>query len=287
MIQLRCPDDGCVVDVADMLGATVYCPHCQRALDVDAHHHHVQADPPVLSLSLGSEAGAEPSKPAGPEDGLYAGMPPLAIMLGVREGRGPHWKDEHGLRKEMTANDWKALAAFEKVLEAAGALKASLWFGGSVAFLTLLIWSTDSTSRGVMGSLGSGRLTMNLATAALFAIGFAVMMAGGHRLRRVRIGPLVELATLAAFGVALVFVANVAHSVLLLVREPHTESVASLALPMLPFQVVAAFSAVWASLLIQRALVHVQSADIRSRLVEALECLEQWNRRHKWARREN
>jgi hypothetical protein len=199
-------------------------------------------------------------------------MPPLAAMLAIREGHGSRWKDDHGLRKEMTAIDWKALDAFERVLNATAAVKTSLWFGAFVACLTVLLWSLDTSSPALLV------LYMRLGTLVSFNAGLAIMAVGGWRLRRVRLGTIVDLTPWATFGVAVVFLGNAVLSMLIAVKTPYTASIAGLALPAIPFQVLAACSAVWASWLIQRALPRVRPADIQSRLVDAIDFLEYWER---------
>src|SRR3954465_14636193 len=91
-VRLRCPNDGCTVEVADgLVGAGVRCPLCQQFLPAAPY------DPKVGDLELpptkpaGAPAAAQqpaPTKPAPPEKRLYAGLPPLAVLFGVRQGHG-------------------------------------------------------------------------------------------------------------------------------------------------------------------------------------------------------
>src|SRR5437763_553077 len=116
MIRLRCPHHGCPIDVADdMLGARIRCPHCEELLFVEPPNHE-PADSP-------------PADPPPASHGIAEGMPPLAAMLGIREGRGAHWGESRAVRANMTDAYWQALAAFEKLLDAAAALQRAIGFG--------------------------------------------------------------------------------------------------------------------------------------------------------------
>ena len=112
MLRLRCPHQGCAIEVADdMVGARIRCPHCAQLLFVNPE--------PQQSTDV----------TATPEHRLYAGLPPLAVMLGVREGRGPA-RDDHGAAgAQMTDADWKALALpWKEVIREAGLpLSCSYW----------------------------------------------------------------------------------------------------------------------------------------------------------------
>jgi len=102
-------------------------------------------------------------------------MPPLALMLAMRAGRGPAWKDDGAVRAEMTDDDWKALALFEKVLWATASLTTSLWFGITVLVFTALIWAAAAQASTSPSVPAAGRVSSQIATLVLLSLGFILM----------------------------------------------------------------------------------------------------------------
>src|SRR5258708_34980971 len=143
-MRLRCPHNGCSIEVADdMVGARICCPTCEQLLFADRQYLEGAAGPiGAENTTLAADLEQKPgfSEPARPEGRLYAGMPPLAQMLAIREGRGSAW-DAGAIRAEMTGDDWKALALFEKVLRATASLRTALLFGVTALVFTALIWA--------------------------------------------------------------------------------------------------------------------------------------------------
>jgi hypothetical protein len=259
-MRLRCPHHGCPIDVADdMLGARIRCPHCEELLFVDPRYQE------------GAPAAPEPKppEPAGPEHRLYAGMPPLAVMLAIRAGRAPDALDRHA---EMTADDWQALAAFEKVVRAAVGLKTSLVCGVIALVLTVPSWlaieQDNATTPFSLGRLGS-----RVATAVLLIAAFFLLDEGRRRLERLQLGAVVGLAAWIALGVSLVFAVNLLLILPRLAAAGDPSLVVLLVLA-IPFQLIAAFDAGKTSLWVRRSLRAVRPPDILHRLTEALRYLQ-------------
>jgi hypothetical protein len=278
MVRLRCPHDGCTIEVADDLaGAQVRCPQCEQFLLVEPPF----PEGPKLELPPKKPAGAPaPEKPAGParpgpvEKRLHAGLPPLAVLLGVREGRGGFGPDALAAPAEMTEEDWKALDAFEKVLLATASLRTSLWYGVIGVLLTGVVWLGVATGSAGEPVFSPGRLASGFAFLFLFASGFVCMEAGRRHLERLRVGPAVDLAALAACGVALAFVAGAGLYLLPLFGGTPEAVPVVMAVLAMPFQVLGAFSAGQSSLRAYQALTQVRAPGILPRLTEALEYLE-------------
>jgi hypothetical protein len=263
MIHLRCPHHGCPIDVADdMLGARIRCPHCSQLLFVEPEDQEA-ADPPPVSHEIAE------------------GMPPLAAMLGIREGRGARFGESRAVHANMTNADWQALVAFEKLLDAAGALQAAIGFGIAVALLTLFSWwAAAATADSAAGQVTAGCMISRSATLLLLAVGFVLMALGRRWLRRVRLGARASAAALAALAVAAVFVANALVIVEMLLDSGSAREPAGPALLLMPLQLAAAILAVRACLWTRRAQLQASLYTIRHRLIAALEYLD-------WVEREN
>jgi hypothetical protein len=103
VLRLRCPNQGCLLELPDeMMGQRARCPHCEQFLVVESRllvETGVSASP-LPSFDLGPKekrAGAA----AGNDTSVYAGLPPLAVMLGIRKGRGRDWQGDAALRAQM------------------------------------------------------------------------------------------------------------------------------------------------------------------------------------------
>jgi hypothetical protein len=252
MIRLRCPHHGCPIEVADdMLGARIRCPHCSQLLFVEPENQGPAEPPPV-------------------SHGVAEGMPPLAAMLGIREGRGARFGESRAVHANMTNVDWQALAAFEKLLDAAAALQRAIGFGIVAALLCLLIWSAAAETASWSAPRPNyliGRST----TLLMLAAGFLLMAMGRYLLVRVRIGAWATTAALAALAVAVVFPADVLLNLLLLAGADYPGVLAILAIAL---QLPAAFFAARACFLTRRAQLQASPYSIRHRLIEALEYLD-------------
>ncbi len=259
MIRLRCPHHGCPIDVADdMLGARIRCPHCAQLLFVEAQNEE-PSDPP-------------PDAP----HAVAAGMPPLAAMLGIREGHGRHWGDAGPARANMTDLDWRALAAFEKVLYAVGALWAAIGFGIATALLTmLLLWIASTQVQSSDTPLMAGPFIFRLAVLLMLGTCFALMALGRHRLYRMRLGAPVTIASLAALAVAVVYglYALTTAQALFNAGDHLHPPVVPMVLA-IPLQLVGAFFAGRACFLVQRAHEQASPHAIRNRLIAALDYLD-------------
>ncbi len=274
-MRLRCPHQGCSINVADdLVGARIRCPHCEQFLVVDPRYQEAaceQVQPGMPSLSLGPEP--RPAEPANPEHRVHAGLPPLSVMLAVRAGRAPAWKDDGTVSAEMTADDWTALAAFEKVLYAIAALQTSLWVGIATATSTLLLALV--AAQGSSEGTSLSRDLFVIATAVFFSAGFLCMETGRRRFKRLQIGAAVELAAWASLAVALAFTMNPALALLRCYGERYGPAPSDVVLACAaPLYLTAAIAATIASVRVRRALNRVSPSAILHRLTEALQYLE-------------
>jgi hypothetical protein len=260
-MRLRCPNQGCLIEVPDdMLGARMRCPQCGQLFFADARDREDASPPPA------------PPGPVASEHRLHEGLPPLAKMLAVRAGRGPAWPDDRALRAEMTPDDWRALAAFEKVVAAVHWLQLSLRAGVAVAVVAVLLCVAGVQGRGSESEAFQSRLIAQLAALALLGPAFLLMAVGWRRLARLRIGTLVQLASWAVFGVALVFAVSAAVTLRTLLDDRYHQRGPELLAT--PFQLSTAVLAGLTGLWVRRALKQVRPPEILGRLVEALSYLE-------------
>jgi hypothetical protein len=173
----------------------------------------------------------------------------------------------------LTENDWLALAAFEKVMEACVQVNSSLRHGIGVVCLTLLFWWADALTTPTTSVPTPSPWTSRIATLALLFTGFLAIQMGRRRLERVRLGTVTERAVWAALAVALVFAVNVVLNLAQFYRG-HT----SFLLLAIPWQLFAAFHAARVFRLLRAAQAAVSPPTIRQPLVEALEFLDDWTR---------
>jgi hypothetical protein len=269
MIRMRCPHQGCPINVADELaGKRIRCPHCEQFLVVDAADRRgaseqIQAVPPTPPLELEPRPSRPRPDPA--EDRLYEGLPPLSVMLALREGRGPRWKDDRELRDQMTPDDWKALDAFETVLIACASLSRSIWFVMIAALVTVLF--------PVALDLERYFAVCAVLTPSVFGIGCLLMNMSRWRLRRLQSGVLVGLAKWAALGIALWFFVYLALSLPIRDRDRY-EPAWILMVFAATLQGIAAVSAVNSILWVRRAQEQLGPPAILQRLRAALVHLE-------------
>jgi hypothetical protein len=265
-MRLRCPHHGCLIEVEDdMLGARIRCPQCGELLFVEAAYRDDADAPAVPAPSPDPEA--EPEKADDLEDRLYAGVPPLSLMLAIREGRGPGRRDEEIIRRRMTPEDWEALAAFETVLHAVAALKLALVCGGIAAGLTVAVWLAFNAA---YAEPPPGRVFSRLVTFVVLAGGLILLYQGRDALRRVQPDAWVGRAAWAALGVGVTCLANVALNAFVLVDGRHAEGLVCLVFLATPFQLAAAATAVLAAWRVPPAQERIRPPDIQQRLTEAL-----------------
>lgn len=258
MIYLRCPHHGCPIEVADdMLGARIRCPHCAQLLFVEPQ------DQP---------AGDTPPQPTA--QGVHAGMPPLAAMLGIREGRGSAWGEPRAVRANMTDLDWQALAAFEQVVHAVVAVRTAIGFGVVAAAITGLFWLAATQATSWDTEFATARLVSRLVSLIIVAISLALMAIGGRRLGRVRLGMAVGTAVVATLAIALVFAVNVLLILQALWHSDYRDGGVCPVILVIAFLLIAASFAGRAFLLMQRARTRVSPHAIRHRLTEALDYLD-------------
>ena len=243
-----------------MLGARIRCPHCAKLLFVEQEHFEV----------YGSAAAETPGRA---EQGVAAGLPPLSVMLGIREGRVP-WADDAELRARMTDEDWAALDAFEAMLRAVAAGRVLLWLGLPVAALTAVFWLVP-TERWDGGGLPFG-LAMALRLSFLAAVGAGAVLVpiAVQNLRALQVGASLAAGQWGAVGLALGLVANAGLNVVLANGYDPSAS-AACAFALVPFQAITAVSAVRAALLLRRARALLEAPGVLPRLSDALEHLRE------------
>lgn len=273
-MRLRCPHNGCSIEIADdMVGARIRCPKYEQLLFVDRQYLEGAAGPIGAESTPDREQKPRPGKSARPEASLYAGMPPLALMLAIREGRGSAW-DAGAIRAEMTDDDWKALAMFEKVLWATASLTTSLWFGITVLVFTVLIWMATAQASTSTSAPAADSASSQIATLVLLSVGFIVMGLSRARIKSLQMGASVEMAAWAALGVALVFAVNGVLTLILLFDDRRDEAFMYAGGIALPFHLIAAIVAGRTGMLVLRSLAQIGPSEILQRLTAALKYLE-------------
>jgi hypothetical protein len=262
-MRIRCPHHGCSIEVEDdMLGARIRCPQCGELLFVEAAYRDDAEAPAVPVPASDPETG-----PDDLENRLYAGVPPLSLMLAIREGRGPGRRDEEIIRRRMTPEDWEALAAFEAVLHAAAALKHALVCGGIAAGLTVAVWLAFNTA---YAEPAPGRVFNRLVTFVMLAGGLILMYQGRDALRRLQPDARVGRAAWVAVAVGMTCLANVAVNAFVLVGGRHDQGLVCLVFLATPFQLAAAATAAVVAWRVPPAEEKLRPPDIRQRLTEAL-----------------
>ncbi len=120
-MRIRCPHHNCSLDLPnEVLGRSVRCTQCDGEFIVGAQHRDLTLDDCAASAFPFEE-------PTPIEHRLYDGLPPLSVMMAIRAGRP---LDDRAAAA-MTADDWKALSAFESVLWAVAHINSFLWLGGA------------------------------------------------------------------------------------------------------------------------------------------------------------
>lgn len=275
MLRLRCPHHGCSIDVADdKIGEWMRCPQCQQLLIVDPKHiEHPTAQPEAPDLALHAGSKRPPDKPDQGENRLYAGLPPLAVMLGIRQGRGANWKDVPAVHAQMTVADWAALAAFEKVIGAVRSLKMAVMNGVGVMAITAMLWWAAAQISADESAFIAKHWSVWILTLALLTAGFVLMSVAARRLPELKIGAIVEMATWSAAGVAFIFVVQAARNLLALWGNASDRTPFAFALLAIPIQLIAVYSAVSAGLWVRHAQKQVRPAAVWQLLTEALRLL--------------
>ncbi len=114
---VRCQKGNHMVQVPDdFVGAHFVCPTCQCSISLDRQGSIQATSPPPKSR-----------EPKNLEEQIYDGLPPLAVMMAARRKPGHAYDDDDPNQKfQMTEDDWKALAAFEAMLGAAGTVREAV-----------------------------------------------------------------------------------------------------------------------------------------------------------------
>jgi hypothetical protein len=274
-MRLRCPNQGCSIEVPDdMIGTRIRCPHCDQFLLADLRYREEDSQR-YQHLSLDPPSKSGHGEPAQLEHGLREGLPPLALMLAVRAGKGASWTEPRGLRKEMTDLDWKALAAFEQIVLGSISLTRSLGLGTAASVFTVLITAGAELAQDASPGAPpvSGWLWRSIGSLVLLGAGLFFMLLGAHQLPRLRIGVITTLAAWSALAVALVLSANALSNLLLFFRHGYAKGFC-LALLAIPLPLIAAAAALRASLRVQRSVDEVSRQAILSRLTEAMKFLD-------------
>lgn len=261
MLHLRCPHHGCPIEVEeDMLGARIRCPHCDKLLFVEPEH-------------LEGDGAAATEGPGRGEHGVHEGLPPLSVMLGIREGRVP-WADDAELRARMTDEDWRALDAFEAMLRAVAAGRVLLWLGVPVAGSTVLAWLLPLTV--TQEPVTSPFVVLLVRVACLVSLGAGLLLVaqGVQNLRSLSVGPSLAAAVWAAAAAALALVVSGFLGLVLATGyDPGVWDACGFALT--PLQAMTAFLGVRAALHLRRARALLGAPGVLPRLSDALEHLRE------------
>ena len=210
-MRLRCPHANCPIEVPDdLVGVRIRCPHCSAWLVVDAKYreasaHQIQEGIPPPSLdSLAEKPSAK--EVASLENQIYDGLPPLSVMLALRQRRD-YDRDDLGRRFEMTDDDWTALAAFEKVMRGSAELTTAFWIGSVTLLMNVIVWASTLATQGLRDS-GEGRLLAAVVSAMVIGVGLPCLYFGRQKLRRLEFGDLLEMLPWYAFGLGAAFGVN-------------------------------------------------------------------------------
>jgi hypothetical protein len=276
-MRIRCPNHGGPFDVPDdQRGQRIVCPYCDY----------------VIFEAL--DANSEQIKPAGPparptvrdapnlENRVYDGLPPLSVMLALRaQQRGLAYDDiDLDVRQHMTDDDWKALAAFEKLIDSVITLRSALWYGCAALAATLICWVLG------VGPLDWERKTnvdydrllilvesLSMLGGVLTMASFGLMYLGSTELCHMRLGLMVSLLAWAALVAMLVFAVYIGFSLFLMFGS-HQVTPRFISLLSVPFNLVAAIMAGLAAVRVIRSLHQVRPPEILHRLTEAMKYLE-------------
>jgi hypothetical protein len=194
-------------------------------------------------------------------------------MLALRAGRPPLGNDAM-LRAEMTADDWRALDAFETVIRAVVSLTTTVWIVILAALITGMLWTAAILVPARGEPSMPGQKFGLFITLTVLGTALPLMELGRRRMQRLQIDPLVGMVAWSALSVAVVFGLHLLLNLVLLFDDSYKGSPAGLSILATPFQLVAGFLATRTSWLAQRALIQVSPPEILNRLVEALKYLE-------------
>jgi hypothetical protein len=120
----------------DFVGTQFVCPLCQWVISLDSTGRDGSIQASAAAASKGNE-------PKNLEEQIYDGLPPLAIMMALKRRKGPAY-DADDRKFEMTEDDWKALAAFEAMLRAAGSVRTAVMVSGFALAVNLPMLGVSS-----------------------------------------------------------------------------------------------------------------------------------------------
>jgi hypothetical protein len=194
-------------------------------------------------------------------------LPPLSVMMALRKQKGQGY-DANDLKLEMTADDWKALAAYESVLRAAYALRTSVLVAAValVCNVPQLAFSTDTSIR--RGD------AITATVLVLVIVSLTVLWLGSLSLEKIRLSGLVDFLVMTVLGVGLAFAAATAFGVYRLTALRSESSDGFWIVVAIPFALIALFDLAKTGIWVCRALGQVEPPEITNRLTEALKYLE-------------
>jgi DNA-directed RNA polymerase subunit RPC12/RpoP len=205
-MRLRCPAKQCPIEVPDdLVGARIRCPHCGSLIVVDAK----DCEGPSVQVQQGLPSGApDPQEVSNLENQIYDGLPPLSVMMALRRRKGGPAYDQEELNRRypMTEDDWKALAAFEKALDASAALTTAFWIGLTAFAANALLWAGMlGFNRSTIEEVSPARFFSIVATALAIGAGVTCIRAGTERLSRIMLGGMLAILPWCTLAMALVF----------------------------------------------------------------------------------
>ena len=265
-MRVHCPNRNCPIDVPDdFAGAKIRCPQCGHLFIVEAG----QRDPLAEQIQATAPKPTVKKTPA-LENQIYDGLPPLSLMIALRRQRaGIDPGDIHQF--EMTDDDWKALAAFEKVLRAGVSLRTSLLVLAVTLGLNLLVGAMDFSQP--HGSRGENALG-SLGIAGTLAACWGLILSGSKSLAKIRRDLVVDVLFWAIVAAILILGFVTTMRVLPLKGQSDGNGYSLVMLASIVANGIAMFDLVWTGIRVWRALSEIEPPEITSRLVEALSFLE-------------
>jgi hypothetical protein len=274
-MRLRCPAENCPIDVPDELrGTRIRCPHCGSLILIDDKYRETGS----LQIQEGPPPGApekpDPRQASNLENQIYDGMPPLAVMMALRrqrEGKPAYDLDELNQRFPMTDDDWKALAAFEKALDASVSLTSAFWIGLMAMAANALVWSL------MLGTGSQAPPTWQLLAIAFSAgamiLGGICVYLGIGRLQRIVLDELLLWVPTSSLVLGVTFALWVGIDLLVVCTGSSYQGDAPAAVVGVAGNLMAMIAIAIAGIQASRALTQVRPPEISHRLVEALKYL--------------
>jgi hypothetical protein len=268
-MRLRCPEKNCPVDVPDdMFGMTIRCPHCGSSFVANEKNRENVADVPQLSIDSSSKQPGK--KPVQLEHQIYDGLPPLAVMMAMRRQQAGFDLDDIAVQKAMTADDWKALAAFEQILIAIYSLRTTLVVGGLSFAVNFAVCWNSATPHGLDTTAIYLRSAIQFLLLILLGVCLPTVYFGMDSLRSIRRNAWAMVLPWMACGVAILASANIVVGASGLAQEANPSWLTLLTLVSLPLNAITAFDSCKSGWRAWQSLGPIAAPGIAQLLIDAL-----------------